>query len=133
MYLYQSHKKRSSDKKNFYHFCTHFFEIGGVLFWQREHFSSKIGWFYYKNHIQVVLVDLKCHFLYIVPKIYFEIWIFIKPLKLKSTKKSQNQAQSLQIWCYILEKKILSINSGIGNNVLPWRFGGFCFRKKFYS
>ena len=40
---YQSHKKRSSDKKNFYHFCTHFLKIGGVLFWQREHFSSKKG------------------------------------------------------------------------------------------
>ena len=22
---------------------THFFEIVGVLFWQREHFSSKLG------------------------------------------------------------------------------------------
>ena len=55
----QSHKKRSSDKKNLYHFCTHFFKIGGVLFWHREQFSSKIGQFYYKNHIEVVLVDLK--------------------------------------------------------------------------
>ena len=43
IYIDQSHKKRSSDKKKFYHFCTLFFEIGGVLFWQREHFSSKIG------------------------------------------------------------------------------------------
>ena len=104
--LYQSHKKRSSDKKDFYHFCTHFFKIGGVLFWQRENFSSKISWFYNKNHIQVLSVDLKCHFLYIVTKIYLEIWIFNQPLKLKSSKKSQNQVQSLQIWCYILEKKI---------------------------
>ena len=74
--FYQSHKKRSSDKKNFYHFCTHFFKIGGVLFWQRENFSSKISWFYNKNHIEVLSVDLKCHFLYIVTKIYLEIWIF---------------------------------------------------------
>ena len=95
-----------SDKKDFYHFCTHFFKIGGVLFWQRENFSSKISWFYNKNHIQVLSVDLKCHFLYIVTKIYLEIWIFNQPLKLKSSKKSQNQVQSLQIWCYILEKKI---------------------------
>ena len=69
-----------------------FFKIGGVLFWQRENFSSKISWFYNKNHIQVLSVDLKCHFLYIVTKIYLEIWIFNQPLKLKSSKKSQNQA-----------------------------------------
>ena len=53
--------------------------------------------------------------------------------KIKIHQKLQNQAQALQIWCYILEKKILIINAGIGNNVLLWRFGGFCFIKKFYS
>ena len=36
-------KREVVTKKNFYHFCTHFLKIGGVLFWQREHFSSKKG------------------------------------------------------------------------------------------
>ena len=33
--------KREVVTKNFYNFCTHFLKIGVVLFWQREHFSSK--------------------------------------------------------------------------------------------
>ena len=67
------------------------------------------------------------------PKNILKIWIYSESLKLKSSKKSRNQAQFLQIWCYILEKKILSIKSGILNNVLPWMFCKFCSRKKFYS
>ena len=39
----QSHKKRSSDKKIFFHFHTPFYKIGGVLFWRGDIFSPKIG------------------------------------------------------------------------------------------
>ena len=41
-----------------------------------------------KNHIQVVPVDLKFQFLYVIQKIYLKIWIFNKSLKLKSSKKN---------------------------------------------
>ena len=39
----QSHKKRSSDKNFFFHFHTPFYKIGGVLFWQQNIISLKIG------------------------------------------------------------------------------------------
>ena len=39
-------------------FVHTFWEIGGVLFWQGDIFSSKIGWFLNKNQVQVVSVNL---------------------------------------------------------------------------
>ena len=83
--------KREVVTNNFFHFCTHFFlKIGGVIFWQRENFSSEEGYFYNKN----------------CTKNLSEIWIFNKPLKSKSSKKSQNQTQSFLV-DFALEKSFI--------------------------
>ena len=127
----QSHKKRSSDKKNFSISAHIFFKF--VEFYFGKGFLLKKAIFITKIIVKFFQLIQNGNFYILWPKNFLRVWIFNKPLKLKSSKKSKKQAQSLQIWCHILEKNFLSIDSGIGNNVLPWRFGGFCFRKKFYS